>query len=51
MKKMSRNSREQRNAEFLQKQKELLERKKIEISKKNQAKELLEKYKLQTNRR
>ena len=48
---MSRNSRsEQRKTELI-KQQSLIEQKKIEISKKNQAKELLEKYKSQTNRR
>jgi outer membrane cobalamin receptor len=48
---MSRNSRtEQRKTELIN-QTAVIERKKIEISKKNQAKELLEKYKLQTNRR
>lgn len=48
---MSRNSRsEQRKTELI-KQQSLIEQKKIEISKKIQAKELLEKYKSQTNRR
>ncbi|XP_070505966.1 SURP and G-patch domain-containing protein 1 isoform X2 [Chironomus tepperi] len=47
---MSRNSRsEQRKTELI-KQQSLIEQKKIEISKKIQAKELLEKYKSQTNR-
>lgn len=46
---MSRNSRDQRKTELL-KQQSIIEKKKIEISKKNQAKELLEKYKSQTNK-
>lgn len=48
---MSRNSRtEQRKSELI-KQQSIIAAKKLEILKKNQSKELLEKYKQQTNKR
>ncbi|KAG5673173.1 hypothetical protein PVAND_003240 [Polypedilum vanderplanki] len=47
---MSRNSRSEQRKSDLIKQQNLIEQKKLEITKKNQAKELLEKYKQQTNR-
>lgn len=49
---MSRNSKsDQRKSEQLRNISVMIEKKKIEISKKNQAKELLEKYKSQAKKR